>query len=43
MSSRAAQFQKLYERHNRLVLAYCLRQIPNADAYDATSEVFAVA
>jgi len=43
MSSRAAQFQKLYERHNRLVLAYCLRRISNAEAYDAASEVFAVA
>lgn len=43
MSSPAMQFNKLYERHHRPVLAYCLRRTSEADAYDAASEVFAVA
>jgi RNA polymerase sigma-70 factor (ECF subfamily) len=43
ISSRATQFNDLYERHNRTVLAYCLRRTSDADAYDAASEVFAVA
>ncbi len=43
MPSRATRFNHLYEQHNRAVLAYCLRRTSDADAYDATAEVFAVA
>jgi RNA polymerase sigma-70 factor (ECF subfamily) len=37
------RFDELYEQHFRHVLAYCLRRIPSADAYDAANEVFAIA
>lgn len=40
---RQRRFNELYERHNRAVLAYCLRRTREPDAYDATSEVFSVA
>ncbi len=43
MSSRATEFSDLYESHHRQVLAYCLRRTGEADAHDATSEVFATA
>jgi RNA polymerase sigma-70 factor (ECF subfamily) len=41
--SQTTQFNRIYERHHRLVLAYCLRRTSEHDAYDATSEVFSVA
>jgi RNA polymerase sigma-70 factor (ECF subfamily) len=37
------QFNELYQRHFRDVLAYCLRRGPDADGYDAANEVFAIA
>jgi len=43
MSSRATEFSDLYESRHRRVLAYCLRRTSEADAHDATSEVFAIA
>ncbi len=36
-------FDRLYERHHRAVLAYCVRRTARADADDATAEVFTVA
>ena len=41
--SQTTQFNRIYDRHHRSVLAYCLRRTSEADAYDATSEVFSVA
>lgn len=41
--SQTTQFNRIYERHHRSVLAYCLRRTSEHDAYDATSEVFSVA
>jgi len=41
--SQTTQFNRIYERHHRTVLAYCLRRTSEPDAYDATSEVFSVA
>ena len=41
--SQTTQFNRIYERHHRPVLAYCLRRTSEADAYDAASEVFSVA
>ena len=41
--ARQRRFNELYERHNRAVLAFCLRRTKEPDAYDATSEVFSVA
>ena len=41
--SRTTRFNRLYEQHHRTVLAFCLRRTNESDAYDATSEVFAVA
>ncbi len=41
--SRTTRFNRLYEQHHRAVLAFCLRRTNEPDAYDATSEVFAVA
>lgn len=38
-----AFFTGLYEKHHRAVLAYCLRRTNDADARDATAEVFTVA
>ena len=37
------RFDELYEQHFRHILAYCRRRIPEADAYDAANEVFAIA
>ncbi len=37
------QFQDLYDRYFRDVLAYCLRRAPAADGYDAANEVYAIA
>lgn len=41
--SQTTQFNRIYDRHHRSVLAYCLRRTSEPDAYDATSEVFSVA
>ena len=41
--SQTTQFNRIYDRHHRSVLAYCLRRTSESDAYDATSEVFSVA
>jgi RNA polymerase sigma-70 factor (ECF subfamily) len=41
--SQTTQFNRIYERHHRPVLAYCLRRTTEQEAYDATSEVFSVA
>jgi RNA polymerase sigma-70 factor (ECF subfamily) len=38
-----AWFDRLYERHRRAVLAYCLRRTNADDAEDVTAQVFAVA
>lgn len=43
MTRTDAWFDRLYERHQRHVLAYCLRRTSRADADDAVSETFAVA
>jgi RNA polymerase sigma-70 factor (ECF subfamily) len=40
--SQTSQFNRIYNRHHRSVLAYCLRRTSEPDAYDATSEVFSV-
>jgi RNA polymerase sigma-70 factor (ECF subfamily) len=42
-TSRDASFEALYSAHHRTVLAYCARRAARADAWDAASEVFAVA
>ena len=38
-----AWFDVLYRRHRDLVLGYCLRRAPRADALDAAAETFLVA
>lgn len=38
-----AVFRRCYAAHYRDVLAYCRRRVGEADAHDATSEVFTVA
>ena len=38
-----AWFERLYERHQRAVSAYCVRRIGVADGPDACAQVFAVA
>jgi RNA polymerase sigma-70 factor (ECF subfamily) len=38
-----AWFDRIYRRHRRSVLAFCLRRTSPADADDAVAEVFAVA
>ena len=43
MADEAQSFESLYAAHVRPVLAFCLRRTSNAEAHDATAEVFAVA
>jgi len=43
MTRADAWFDRLYERHHRQVLAYCLRRTSRSDVDDAVSETFAVA
>lgn len=38
-----SRFRKLLDQHHRAIQVYCFRRLPNADAQEATSDVFVIA